>query len=125
MDKEAMSQVIFNLLDNAVRFSTDPKEIEVTAGNERNWCVIRIKDKGIGIDKDEAAKIFEKFYRGKAANVYSANGTGLGLTLVKYIVDAHGGNIKVEYEPGWSTVISVRLPGKKQKIWKLKWERKF
>ncbi|MDX2443480.1 MAG: HAMP domain-containing sensor histidine kinase [Bacteroidales bacterium] len=110
MDKEAMTQAIFNLLDNAVKFSPGRKEIGVTAEKLDNTVLIKIKDKGIGIEKDESAKIFEKFYRGKKAIENSIRGTGLGLTLVKYTIEAHGGTIKTVTETGWNSVIAVFLP---------------
>ena len=110
LDKEAMTQAIFNLLDNAIKFSRGNKEIEVTAEKYKSLLVIKIKDKGIGIENDEKDKIFEKFYRGKSAVNYYIKGTGLGLALVKYTVEAHGGHIAVESEPGWSTVFSITLP---------------
>ena len=77
--------------------------------------IIKIKDKGIGIENDEKDKIFEKFYRGKSAVKYYIKGTGLGLALVKYTVEAHNGHIDVESEPGWSTVFTISLPISEQK----------
>jgi signal transduction histidine kinase len=110
IDKEAMIQVLFNLLDNAVKFSREVKEVEVTALKNENSIVIKIKDKGIGIENYEKDKIFEKFYRGKSAVEYYIKGTGLGLALVKYAIEAHNGKIDVESEPGWSTVFTITLP---------------
>jgi signal transduction histidine kinase len=110
IDKDAMTQSIFNLLDNAVKFSQGVKEIGVTAEKNDSSIIIKIKDKGIGIEKDEQDKIFEKFYRGKSAVEYYIKGTGLGLALVKYTVDAHNGQIDVESELGWSTVFTISLP---------------
>ena len=110
IDKDAMTQSIFNLLDNAVKFSQGVKEIGVTAEKNDGSIIIKIKDKWIGIEKDEQDKIFEKFYRGKSAVEYYIKGTGLGLALVKYTVEAHYGQIDVESEPGWSTVFTITLP---------------
>jgi signal transduction histidine kinase len=110
IDKDAMSQAIFNLLDNAVKFSRDVKEVAVTAEKNERVLIIKIKDKGIGIKNDEKDKIFEKFYRGESAVNYYIKGTGLGLTLVKYAVEAHNGHIDVGSESGWSTVFSITLP---------------
>jgi two-component system phosphate regulon sensor histidine kinase PhoR len=97
-------------LDNAIKFSRGDKEAEVTAERKSNSIIIKIKDKGIGIENDERDKIFEKFYRGKSAVKYYIKGTGLGLALVKYTVEAHNGQIEVDSEPGWSTVFSITLP---------------
>lgn len=110
IDKDAMTQAIFNLLDNSLKFSPEEKEVEVRIGKNKNSIIIKIKDKGIGIENDESNKIFEKFYRGKNAVKYSIKGTGLGLALVKYTIEAHGGHIKVGREPGWSTVFTINLP---------------
>ena len=110
IDKDAMAQAIFNLLDNAVKFSPGNKEVEVTAEKKDNSIIIKIKDKGIGLEIDESDKIFEKFYRGENAVKYSIKGTGLGLALVKYTIEAHRGYINVGSEPGWSTVFTINLP---------------
>ncbi len=110
IDRDAMTQAMFNLLDNAFKFSRASKEAEVTAERNESSIIIKIKDKGIGIDSDEKDKIFEKFYRGNSAVKYYIKGTGLGLALVKYAVEAHNGHIDVESEPGWSTVFSINLP---------------
>ena len=110
IDKDAMTQAIFNLLDNAVKFSRGVVEAEVTAEKNGNTIIIKVKDKGIGIENDEKDKIFEKFYRGESAVKYFIKGTGLGLALVKYTIEAHNGHIVVESEPGWSTVFTITLP---------------
>ena len=110
IDKDAMTQAIFNLLDNAVKFSQGDKMVGVTVEKNESSIIIKIKDKGIGIENDEKDKIFEKFYRGKSAVKYYIKGTGLGLALVKYTVEAHNGHISVESEPGWSTVFKITLP---------------
>jgi signal transduction histidine kinase len=110
IDKDPMTQAIYNMLDNAVKFSPGEKEIEITAKKSGSTVVIKIKDNGIGIEKDESTKIFEKFYRGKQAVKNSIRGTGLGLTLVKYTVEAHGGTVKAVSERGWQTVLTVNLP---------------
>lgn len=110
IDRDAMAQALFNLLDNAFKFSRGGKEAEVTAEKNENSIILKIKDKGIGIENDEKDKIFEKFYRGKNAVKYYIKGTGLGLALVKYTVEAHNGRIEVESEPGWSTVFTITLP---------------
>jgi len=110
IDREAMTQAIFNLLDNAVKFSRDKKEAEVTAERKNHSIIVKVKDKGIGIENDERDKIFEKFFRGSSAVKYLIKGTGLGLTLVKYTVEAHNGNIDVGSETGWSTVFTITLP---------------
>jgi signal transduction histidine kinase len=110
IDKDAMTQAIFNLLDNSVKFSRGDKVVRVMVEKNENLIIIKVKDKGIGIENDEKDKIFEKFYRGKSAVKYYIKGTGLGLSLVKFTVEAHNGHIEVESEPGWSTVFTISLP---------------
>ena len=110
IDKDAMTQAIFNLLDNSVKFSRGDKIVLVKVERNESSIIIKIKDKGIGIENDEKDKIFEKFYRGNSAVKYYIKGTGLGLALVKYAVEAHNGRIDVDSEPGWSTVFTITLP---------------
>ena len=110
IDKDALNQAIFNLLDNAVKFSREDKQVGVAGLKNDSSIVIKIKDKGIGIENDEKDRVFEKFYRGSSAVKYYIKGTGLGLALVKSIVEAHNGSIEVESEPGWSTVFRITLP---------------
>ena len=110
IDKASMKLAIDNLLDNAVKFSSENSEVNILLEKQEKSVVVRVKDYGIGIPGDEQAKIFEKFYRGKDSAAYSATGTGLGLTIVKQVVEAHGGEIRVESEIGKSTIFSVILP---------------
>ena len=110
IDKGALAQAIYNLLDNAIKFSADKKGIEVVVKREKENLVIQVKDDGIGIPRGEWDKIFEKFYQGKNAIKYSARGTGLGLTLVRHTAEAHGGKISVESKEGQGSTFSLRLP---------------
>ena len=110
IDKNAMKLVVNNLLDNAVKFSSEDSEIKVTLEKKEEKILLKIKDDGIGITKNEQLRIFEKFYRGKDASHFSATGTGLGLTIVKQIIEAHGGEIQVESEPGKGSVFMVWIP---------------
>ena len=109
-DRNSMKLAIDNLLDNAVKFSSENSEINVILEKQEKNLLLRIEDSGIGIPLDEQAKIFEKFYRGKNSSAYSATGTGLGLTIVKQVVEAHGGEIRVESEPGKGSRIMVTIP---------------
>jgi len=95
-DPEAVSEAIINLLENAIKYSVDRKEIMIITGKEGNSVYVEISDKGIGITEESQKKIFDKFYRVSDGLVHNTKGTGLGLTLVKYIMDAHHGEIKVK-----------------------------
>ena len=110
IDRAAMKLAVDNLLDNAVKFSSDRSEVKVILEKKVNSFVVSIKDSGIGIPHDERDKIFEKFYRSKASRAYSATGTGLGLTLVKKVVEAHEGTIGVESEIGKGSTFAITLP---------------
>ncbi|TET25762.1 MAG: HAMP domain-containing histidine kinase, partial [Candidatus Aminicenantes bacterium] len=77
---------------------------------KENSVEIAVRDRGIGIPEKEQKKIFEKFYRGKQASSVSPTGTGLGLTLVKHIMDSHGGDVIVKSQPGEGSCVSLILP---------------
>jgi signal transduction histidine kinase/tetratricopeptide (TPR) repeat protein len=109
-DEEAMSQALRNILDNAAKFSGQEKKINIQIFRKENSVEIAVQDRGIGIPDNEQKRIFEKFYRGKQASSVSPTGTGLGLTLVKHIMDAHRGNIIVQSQPGEGSRVSLILP---------------
>ena len=108
-DREALAQALWNLLDNAVRYSGDRADVrvEVEGGNP---VVIRVRDRGVGIPPSERERIFLKFVRGSGAKVHGVKGTGIGLAMVKHIVDAHGGKVIVESELGQGSTFTIRLP---------------
>ena len=114
VDREALSQALNNLLDNALKFSPMDREIEVRVKKEGENVIIEVADKGIGIPQDELEKVFEKFYQGRNAVKQSAKGTGLGLTLVKHTAEAHGGKISVRSKVGEGSTFSLTLPIKKE-----------
>jgi signal transduction histidine kinase len=109
-DKEDMAGVLINLLSNAMKFSPEKKNVTVKLFKEKSMVVLQVADEGIGISPEDQSKIFERFYRSKHKIVNESKGSGLGLTLVKHIVDAHSGKIKIESEPGKGAVISICLP---------------
>jgi len=109
-DEEALNQALRNILDNAAKFSKREKKIEVSVERKGEKIEIAVLDKGIGISENEQRKIFEKFYRGKQASSISPTGTGLGLTLVKHIMAAHGGDVVVQSRPGKGSIVSLILP---------------
>jgi signal transduction histidine kinase len=109
-DEEAIVSVLVNLLSNAMKFSPDRKEVSVRLFGRDKAAVLQVEDRGIGIPAKEIKKIFERFYRVKNEVVAEARGSGLGLPLVKHIVEAHGGTVKVASQPGQGSVFSVVLP---------------
>jgi len=109
-DKEAMEQVIHNLLDNACKYSGESKKVEVFTEEKKGEVVIGIKDYGIGIKKEDRDKIFSRFYRVGDELTQTVKGSGIGLTIVKQIVNAHYGRVLLESEPGKGSTFYVVLP---------------
>jgi signal transduction histidine kinase len=112
IDRDAVIQALTNLLDNAIKYSSDEKKIVVELVPGEKQVEIRVKDRGIGIPAGEQKKIFEGFYRHAEANRHSTKGVGLGLKIVKYIMEAHGGEIRVESQPGEGSTFCLIFPAK-------------
>ena len=108
-DREAMEQVMHNLLDNACKYSGDSREIEVHLLSKGNKIIISVSDNGVGIRKEDHDKIFSRFYRAGEELTQTVKGSGIGLTIVKQIVKAHHGEITVESSPGKGSTFTVRL----------------
>ncbi|WP_047546899.1 sensor histidine kinase [Psychroserpens sp. Hel_I_66] len=104
------TNVIVNILDNAIKYSDDEPKIDVYTENVGNNVLIKISDKGNGMSKQVQKKVFEKFYREHTGNVHNVKGHGLGLAYVKRIVDDHQGHISVESEKGKGSTFIIRLP---------------
>ncbi|MFC1766405.1 ATP-binding protein [Planctomycetota bacterium] len=109
-DRAAISQAVTNLIDNAVKYSTVAKEVTIRAYTDDRHLMIAVQDFGIGIRPEEMDRVFERFYRGGDELTRTVKGSGLGLTLVKQIVEAHHGSVQVESEPGHGSTFSVKLP---------------
>jgi signal transduction histidine kinase len=109
-DGEAVASVLVNLLSNAMKFSLKIKEVTVKLFKDDGNAVLQVADRGIGISPRDTSRIFNRFYRVKNEVVSNTGGSGLGLTLVKHIAEAHGGMIKVESEPGKGSIFSVIFP---------------
>lgn len=105
-----LSNVIDNLIDNAIKYSKEHPRIKISTFNTANKIVIRIEDNGIGMNKEDLRKIFDRFYRVHTGNVHDVKGFGLGLAYVKSMLDAHNGQIKVQSEPGKGSRFEVLLP---------------
>jgi signal transduction histidine kinase len=110
IDRDAMAQAISNLLDNAIKYSGKVKQISITAKVLGSDLSIEIADHGVGIPRAEQAKVFEKFYRVGNGLVHDVKGSGLGLSLVKHIIEAHQGTISVESEVGKGSRFTILLP---------------
>ncbi|HEX8141112.1 MAG TPA: HAMP domain-containing sensor histidine kinase [Pyrinomonadaceae bacterium] len=110
IDADAIAQAFMNLLDNAVKYSGSAKEIVVRLEQEGGFIRLTVTDQGIGIPREEQEKIFEKFYRVSTGLVHDVKGSGLGLSLVKHIVEAHRGRVTVKSEPGRGSSFTIHLP---------------
>jgi len=109
-DRKHISSVIYNLLDNALKYSTANPKIEVQVSRKNDFIELRFTDNGIGIPKEYLKKIFEQFFRVPTGDRHNVKGYGLGLSYVNYIVLNHGGSIDVESEAGKGSTFTVRIP---------------
>lgn len=110
IDREAVSEALVNLIDNAVKYSGDTKFIKMIIGNENGFVFIEIMDKGIGISEEDQKKVFDKFYRVSSGLVHTTKGTGLGLSLVKQIMDAHKGRVVLKSKSGEGSSFKLLFP---------------
>jgi signal transduction histidine kinase len=109
-DRSALSQALFNLLDNAMKYSADTKEIGIAVRRAGGSVAVEITDHGIGIEPSEQQRIFEQFYRAGDPMTQKVRGAGLGLALVRRIVSAHRGSVEVRSTPGRGSAFYVVLP---------------
>jgi signal transduction histidine kinase len=109
-DKAAISQAVSNLVENAIQYSSDEKKVNVRVSTDAGFVTVVVEDFGVGIPENEIAKVFDRFYRGGHPLTRSVKGSGLGLTLVKEIVEAHSGSVSVESELRRGSRFFVTLP---------------
>lgn len=110
MDREAIARSLLNLVNNALKYSKDKKYIGVSLYRANGSVKLEVSDHGIGIPAAEQEKIFEKFYRCGDPLVHNVKGSGLGLSLVRHIVRAHGGDVVVESAPEQGSKFTIALP---------------
>ena len=109
-DPEAVSEAVINLIDNAVKYCSEKKKIVIKTGKQQENLFVDVEDSGVGISREDQQKIFDKFYRVTTGNVHNTKGTGLGLALVKHIVDAHKGKIELTSQPGKGSIFRLIFP---------------
>ncbi len=109
-DPEALSRAVWNLLDNAAKYSPECKTIWVEIGRVDSGIAVRVRDRGLGIPEAEHGEILRKFVRGSAARKLDIRGTGIGLAMVKQIVDGHGGRLCLESAPDEGSTFTIVLP---------------
>jgi signal transduction histidine kinase len=112
VDREAMARSLLNLVNNALKYSQDRRYIGVNLYRDNGSVKLEVVDQGIGIPHQEQQKIFEKFYRVGDPLVHNTKGSGLGLSLVRHIVQAHGGEVAVDSAPGQGSKFTIVLPVK-------------
>ena len=112
VDVILMKRVISNLVENAIKYSGANSKVLITTWDDEEWVYLQIKDDGIGIPREALAHIFDRFYRVKNDASHSIKGSGLGLYLVKYFVELHGGSIVAESIQGQGTTFTVKLRNK-------------
>jgi signal transduction histidine kinase len=110
IDPDAIAQALNNLIDNAVKYSNRSGEIVLSAEDREGWILISVKDSGIGISRAEQKKVFERFHRISTGLVHDVKGSGLGLSIVRHIVEAHHGRVTLESEPGRGSTFTIHLP---------------
>jgi signal transduction histidine kinase len=108
-DQEALTQALWNLLDNAVKYSGENPAVRVEV-EDGDRVAIRVRDQGLGIPPSERDRILRKFERGSSAKTYGIKGTGIGLAMVKHIVDAHAGKVLIDSELGKGSTFTILLP---------------
>jgi two-component system phosphate regulon sensor histidine kinase PhoR len=109
-DTESLAEGLLNIIDNAVKYSDKVKSIAISTGTASGMAYVEVKDQGIGIDPQDQKKIFEKFYRVSSGLVHNTKGSGLGLSLVKHIMNGHGGIVSVKSEPGKGSTFKLSFP---------------
>jgi len=112
-DQDAVCQALLNLVDNAIKYSQGRKEITVRLLSGSETVEIQVEDKGIGIEPENRERIFESFFRSPEAVRHNPKGVGLGLKIVKHIMDAHGGRIELRSEPGKGSTFSLIFPARR------------
>src|SRR5262249_28178124 len=109
-DAEALRSAVQNVVGNAVKYSPGGSTVDVTATVDGAHVRIVVDDRGIGIDDDELPRVFTPFFRGRRASDAQIRGTGIGLAIVRHVVAAHRGDVRVESRAGGGTTVTIDLP---------------
>lgn len=112
-DETHLNNIVYNLLDNAVKYTEREPEITVSTSDTERGILLKIRDNGIGMGEDVQKFIFDKFYRAESGNLHNVKGFGLGLSYVKSVIEAHKGKIKLSSKKNWGSEFSIFLPAGK------------
>jgi two-component system phosphate regulon sensor histidine kinase PhoR len=110
LDSFLFTSVLFNILDNAIKYNANSPELILTTKNEKKSFVLQVTDNGIGISKEDHKLIFDKFYRAANCDVQKTKGLGIGLYTAKMIIKAHGGSISVSSKQNQGSIFKIVLP---------------
>lgn len=105
-----MTETVFNLCDNAIKYNKDGGSVAVTVGRDGSDAVVTVADTGIGIPPEHQGRVFERFYRVDKSHSKASGGTGLGLSIVKHAVAYHHGTVTLDSREGEGTTFTLRLP---------------
>jgi signal transduction histidine kinase len=109
-DPERLATAVDNLLQNAVKFSEGPPRIEISGNRQNGKVHLVVKDHGIGIPAAARTRLFEKFFRAESPQLQNVAGTGIGLYLVRQVIEGHGGQVEVDSQPGEGSAFEIALP---------------
>jgi two-component system phosphate regulon sensor histidine kinase PhoR len=109
-DRDAVSRALLNLIDNAIKYSSEDRRIVVAVNHTDQHVILEVRDHGLGIASADLSRIFDPYYRARFSDTQTRRGAGLGLTLVQQIVAAHGGRIEVESEAGTGSTFRLLFP---------------
>lgn len=109
-DQVHITNIIHNILDNAIKYSPEPATIEISTENKSGYIIVSVSDKGIGIKEEDLKRVFDKYYRVPTGNQHDIKGFGLGLSYVRLMVNAHKGSIKIKSKPDTGTTVEIMLP---------------
>ncbi|MCL2253280.1 MAG: ATP-binding protein [Lachnospiraceae bacterium] len=111
-NKRMIDELIYNLLENGIKYNRQDGQVNITLSCDNNWCSIAVSDTGIGIPKESQSRVFERFYRVDKSRSKKTGGTGLGLSIVKHIAEHHGGKVELDSTEGVGTKVTCTIPQK-------------
>ena len=114
-DQLHITNVVYNLIDNAVKYSAAIPVVEIFTRDEMDGIAIAFRDNGIGISRENQRRVFDKLYRVPTGNVHNVKGFGLGLSYVKGVIEKHGGTVDVESELKKGSTFTIHIPRKYEK----------